>query len=374
MVKFAALVVSLLLQTAKSACDNDCSGRGECECGFCKCHDNWGVGEAHDTGDCSDRVCPYELAHVDHPYNGIRRNYRECAGNGICDRTRGECECFDGYEGKSCARALCPNECSGHGRCRFLSDLSASMTDYDYVNDVIDRSEPLFEYTAYDLNNLRACECDAEFIGADCSQHMCPYSNDIMDIKDNQFRDDNINVQRIKITHEGDIDLVNGKTFALSFRSRLNETYTTIPIVFNPSEPGTMATHIRSALVSLPRQIVSDIQVHADDHYVAGSDTADTFVANITFTGAGNQGFQHLMEFENLYCADGCTPMISGLDLFPTTGKPSASLTANITEIVGGDLNSYECGRRGKCDYETGICECFSGFTGEFCGICTNLI
>lgn len=374
MVKFAALVLSLLLQSAHSACDNDCSGNGECHCGFCKCYDNWGVGEAHDAGDCSDRVCPYELALADHPYNGVRHNYRECAGNGICDRTRGECECFDGYEGKSCARTTCPNDCSGHGRCKYLSDISESLTSYDVFNGEYDRTEPLFQYMAYDINNLRGCVCDPEYIAADCSQRMCPFSNDVMDRKDNQLRDDNINVQRIKITHEGDMDLISGKTFALTFRSRLNETYTTIPIVFNPSDPGTMGNHIKTALMNLPRQVVSDIQVHADDNYVAGSGTADTFVANVTFIGPGVQGFQHLMEFENLYCADGCTPKLTGMDLYPTSAVQSAMLYANITEIVAGDLNSYECGRRGKCDYETGVCECFSGFTGEFCGVCTSLI
>lgn len=374
MVKLTTFVLSLLLGTANSACDNDCSGNGECDCGFCKCYDNWGVGEAHDTGDCSDRICPYEFAFADHPYNGYRRNYRECAGNGICDRTRGECVCFDGFEGKTCQRTLCPNDCSGHGRCRFLKDISEGATEYDFGHANFERTVPLFEYAGYDLEHERGCFCDAEYFGADCSQRFCPYANDVMDINDNQFKDPTVNTQRIRITHEGNMDLINGKTFALRFRSRMNETYTTIPIVFNPTEPGTMAAHIRLALISLPRQIVSDIQVHADDNYVAGATTPDTFVANITFTGHGNQGFQHLMEFENVMCGDGCTPQLTGLELYPTTDTQSASLTANITETVAGDLNSYECGRRGKCDYETGLCECFPGFTGEFCGICTNLI
>mmetsp|Transcript_24648 Transcript_24648/g.41665 ORF Transcript_24648/g.41665 Transcript_24648/m.41665 type:complete len:374 (+) Transcript_24648:109-1230(+) len=373
MVKFVALVLSMLLYSANSACDNDCSGHGECDCGFCQCHDNWGVGEAHDTGDCSDRVCPYELAHADHPYAGTRRNYRECSGNGICDRTRGECECFDGFEGKTCQRTTCPNDCSGNGRCRFLSEMSEGATERDFGHPSYTKSPPFWEYAGYDLKFLRGCHCDAEYIGADCSQRMCPFSRDAMDRKLNQLRDDNINVQRISITHEGDINLVNGKTFALVFRSRLNETYMTIPIVFTPSEPGTMATHIRDALISLPRQVVSDIQVHADDNYVAGSGTPDTFVANITFIGEGNQGFQNLIQIENVYCQEGCTPRLTGLDLYPSAAQ-SANFIVNVTEIVAGDPGSFECGRRGKCDYETGVCECFSGFTGEYCGICTNLI
>lgn len=374
MVKFAALILSLLLQSANSACDNECSGHGECECGLCNCYSNWGVGEAHDNGDCSDRVCPYEIAMADHPYNGNRRNYRECGGNGICDRTRGECECFDGYEGKSCSRTTCPNDCSGHGRCRFLEDMSVGAINYDAGHVSNEKTEPLFEYYSYDTKNVRGCHCDPEYIGADCSLRMCPFSNDIMDRRDNQLRDINFHTQRMRITHEGDISLVNGKTFALRFRSRLNETYTTVPIVFNPTEPGTMADHIKTALETLPRQIVSSVQVHADDNLVDGSDTPDTFVANVTFIGDGNQGFQNLIEFENVYCGDGCTPQLTGMDLYPTSGTQAESFTANITEIIGGDLNSYECGRRGKCDYETGICECFSGFTGDFCGVCTSLI
>merc|ERR1711871_1671193 len=43
--------------------------------------------------------------------------YMECSNQGLCDRSSGLCECFDGYTGRACQRQACPEDCSGHGVC-----------------------------------------------------------------------------------------------------------------------------------------------------------------------------------------------------------------------------------------------------------------
>ena len=46
-------------------CDNQCSGHGTCLTDdVCECYDNWGVGLAGDSGDCSEKICPFEVGKV----------------------------------------------------------------------------------------------------------------------------------------------------------------------------------------------------------------------------------------------------------------------------------------------------------------------
>ena len=81
-------------------------------------------------------------------------------------------------------------------------------------------------------------------------------------------------------------------------------------------------------------------------------------------------GRQNLLEVVVAKCGAGCTPQLTGL----LTLVANTNTTSSIEESQAADFNSYECGRRGKCDYDVGICSCFEGFTGESCTTITALV
>jgi hypothetical protein len=381
-----ATLVFGLVAFASATCDNGCSGHGSCSCDnqcACQCYDNWGMGLSHDSGDCSDRICPFELAWVDAPdLKGQRHRYAECAGKGLCNRNTGECECFVGYEGKGCQRTSCPNDCSGHGTCEYIEELNFGSVESDWRHREFTQSLKNFPVYTWDARKTRGCVCDPEYGDVDCSKRMCPYGSDMMDNRDNLRRDTLYQTQKLTFTSSAShLDAtyagLNGRTFALTFKSKLNETFTTWPIVFDSTDPLAMSNAVKAALQGLPNGVVDDLRVHSGSTGRHNSPFAqdglhERFQINVTFTGESVQGDQNLLTVEDFYCGDGCYPKVEGLDLqYPTD---NLGYYNNATEFISADYNSYECGRRGKCDYDSGLCQCFEGFTGPSCGTCTSLI
>lgn len=444
------LVLVALVARVASNCDNACSGHGYCMTDdVCSCYDNWGVGMSHHSGDCSERVCPYELAWVDTPdKQGSFHKYAECSGRGICDRAVGECTCFDGYEGKACARTTCPNDCSGHGTCEYIDDMpyekvsyvttsisahqrwdahapNAGISEGKKGNQIETGSSS--NYYNWDSKKIRGCVCDATFGDVDCSKRMCPYGTDILDVRNNLLASQHYQMQELIFIADDQSQTtapansafsrqhhsegiystgLYGQTFALTFTSRLNETFTTVPIPFDPTDLNDMVHDIQTQLLKLPNRVIDGITVAAGRflsiasgytndvptsvsggmgpgksgnfdldgnsllYTTAQLQTRNEVRVNITFTGPAVQGPQHLLKIETYECQKGCTPKLTGLRLQTRANH----LQSNVTEIVLADYNSYECGRRGKCDYNTGLCACFLGYVGDNCNTLTTLV
>jgi hypothetical protein len=240
-------------------------------------------------------------------------------------------------------------------------------------------------YVSWDLTKTRGCICDPEYGDVDCSKRFCNYGTDVMDQRDNMLATQKYQTQNIWFqTNQPSARMgLQEQTFALTFKSRLNESFTTIPIAMmtKSSEFPTFLTNVAKALESLPNRVIDNVMVQgatdristdnsaykgSGDGDFQGTGSGDSVYLNITFVGELVQGPQHLLTVRSYLCGDGCTPKLTGLELLPDS--------QNITEIQLADFNSYECGRRGKCDYTTGQCTCFSGYTGVSCNTITSLV
>jgi hypothetical protein len=173
-------------------------------------------------------------------------------------------------------------------------------------------------------------------------------------------------------------------TFALTFTSTLNETFTTIPITIVQKLPSAsnereLEKSIELALESLPNKVITDVHVSVMfgyDHRAGGPNgmSDDTGIAffnlNVEFSGYSVKGAQNMLVVKVKPCGNGCTPQITGIDILSAT---DGSLSF-VKQQVASDFMNMECGGRGKCDYTQGYCECFSGHTGEACATQTALI
>lgn len=269
---FVALVA---LSYVSAECPNACSAHGKCGAyDMCTCFRNWMA------ADCSERVCQFNLAHVDSPKGDLDSSsgalsgpsttvvtnsflypygtqeqfpnminskgtvltntahyYEECSNKGICDRSTGTCACFPGYEGSSCQRASCPSSngltCNGHGTCETIQNLANS----EWGNI----------YELWDKDTTMGCLCDGGYTGPDCSEKVCKYGVDPL------YADDYQNVRYANFTYQ--IYTQQNATlygnYSIKFTDRTGEDWETDAIDINAN-----CDDITNALEALPNNVI----------------------------------------------------------------------------------------------------------------------
>jgi len=178
--------------------------------------------------------------------------YMECSNKGLCDRSSGECVCFDGYEGSACQRTVCPNSCSGNGVCRNIVDLTNSLS-----------SSASQTYPLWDGLKNQACVCDPGFSGVDCSLRLCPVNADpLIDSK---------------VYEQQSLAITGTPSVYFTFTDKFGETWTTKTFTLTATA-ATNAALIKSALDTVPNGALENSSVSCS------SATACT----ITFAQAGD--------------------------------------------------------------------------------------
>jgi hypothetical protein len=381
-----------LVAGANAECPNACSGNGVCSAyDMCTCYRNF------QGADCSERTCPFGIAHVDSPKGDLDMSadslttgtvisgsavypfgteelfpsmmdsddnvlsdtahyYMECSNKGLCDRKEGTCECFDGYEGSACQRASCPEGCSGHGTCEHIETLAGDVT-----------------YELWDTSMTMGCKCDPGYSGADCSGKVCKYGVDPLYVDDEATA--RVSEQFFEIgggALEAPADAVSG-TYAIKFYDVFGEDYVTNPITINTVDQGSVGgcAQIVSALEALPNTVIPASSVYCSlsqgltwNANMAALDTDGSTTANgvgsgtptalskhtysLTFTG--NPGYLKPI-FIDTYL-DGQRETVT-----PTT--PGAKVTdTTVYGPVATTVNTYNDGISGEfTDYFAAKCE-----------------
>merc|ERR1719155_385982 len=117
------------------------------------------------------------------------------------------------------------------------------------------------------------------------------------------------------------VDLVD-KSFALTFTSKLNQSYTTKPIIVQDIANAVPATAagaeattsmaVQMALHELPNYVVDSCDVTCTYEYTVGVDALyPTVKCAVKFDGGSVAGPQYLLEVEADKCDSGCTPQLS---------------------------------------------------------------
>merc|ERR1711988_618781 len=106
--------------------------------------------------------------------------------------------------GQACHRTACPNDCSGHGRCKYLGDIPKYGSIYDH-GTATDYYQSMYltaeNYHGWDNLKTRGCVCDPGWLDVDCSKRICPHGNDPMTVRKNVNLPDSIRPRQCNSNH-----------------------------------------------------------------------------------------------------------------------------------------------------------------------------
>jgi len=288
--------------------------------------------------DCSRRTCPRSTSWTQLGDNVSGKTHscthkaeQECSDQGVCDRATGLCECFPGFTGSACQRTACPDDCSGHGTCRsnrdFAYDFAVEKTNQLMQNEA---SPELFKENyvatyddAWDSNHLYGCKCDRGYRGVNCALIECPSNDDPLDDKcsaeEDEFTVENFQVQKFAAT----------------------------------GSEGWRHAYVDS---KSPEQVADKCNIPAN--------VADKAKCEAV-TGPNGEKCKFTAAETNPDKPARCEQV--GVWTLHAPGDKNSHFYNGKVYACFGAMSGQDCSGRGICDYSTGQCSCFSGYSGTSC-------
>jgi len=294
--------------------------------------------------DCSRRTCPRStswttVGEEDGGFICTHQVETECADQGVCDRATGLCECFPGFTGSACQRTACPDDCSGHGTCRsnkdFAYDFAVAKTNQMLqTHESTERFKENYATTynsAWDSDHLYGCLCDRGYRGSNCALVECPSSDDPLDDKCSD-EEDYITVENFQV-----------QKFAGTGSAGWEQAY------------------------ALSEAIEGDDDLCAAVVDLSTSDECDNVPAQ--------PNAAHCVYVEAQTDPDvpaRCEQ--SGVWVEYRPGDKNNHFYNGKVYACFGAMSGMDCSGRGICDYTTGQCACFSGYSGTACNQIEELV
>ncbi|KAH7484780.1 Tenascin [Phytophthora ramorum] len=338
------LLVSLatIVGVADAACANSCSGHGRCgSSNQCTCDADWALAP-----DCSLRKCPTGVAWTDKAKTAnVAHALAECSNRGVCDYSKGECSCFNGYTGAACQRLRCPSDCSGHGLCYSSATLALQYGPDSLPSVGGDGVGPV--YSNWEKDSMSNCMCDMGYTGPDCSQFMCAKNDDPLTTGQG-YR--TIQIQ------------VGASTTALTGSFRIHFLGDVAVLSADVAADTAHQVACAKAFQSM-RTVLS-----ATCTITSVNSVTKEAIYTVTFTE-----WVHLGGENNLLYHSGNPPLSSfTCDLSQITSANTP--TCVITDIVATNVIEHVyCSNRGLCDFSTGACICYADFKGMDCNQPSNI-
>ncbi|CAL8333020.1 unnamed protein product [Merluccius merluccius] len=168
---------------SRAACPLLCSGNGQYSRGRCQCYSGWKGTECDvPSNQCIDihcgghGICIIGACICNTGYKGDNCEEVDCidpscSAHGVC--IHGECHCQPGWGGASCelAKAMCPDQCSGHGT--HNAESSTCTCDQNWTGPDCSLEVCTVDCGSHGVCYGGVCRCEEGWTGTVCDQKAC---------------------------------------------------------------------------------------------------------------------------------------------------------------------------------------------------------